>query len=192
MSLYSRSNIATFIYWSFSIPSNNTFDFNANCNFKIQQWIQNNIQFKASVSSIIAALITGKCIVVSDGSFYPNNPSLIAATWVLLYDETILCIGKFISTVHAKLQNAYAAELSGILSSLLSIEFFTISVHTQISINLALDCSAAIDLINDPISHTSLDDNAFDFTYEIRQLAKGSYFQLSTTKIKLHLDEVTQ
>ena len=47
-----------------------------------------------------------------------------------------------------------------------------------------------IDLLHDPLENASFTNVAHDITYEISHLIYSKFIQLSTTKIKSHLDEI--
>ena len=98
-------------------------------------------------------------------------------------------MGKFISEVRPALRNSYAAELCGVLSALLFILLYHTDTSPKFNINFALDCQAVIDLLHNPLEHASLANAAHEITYKISHLIYSDSIQLSTTKIKSHLDE---
>ena len=157
---------------------------------KLIQWIQKHVRFQVSLNTFTSVLFSGQFTIVSDGSFFPNKTSLILATLVVLHNDKVLCIGKFIATVRHNLRNAYTAELAGILSALLVTDLHTKQSSSSIQLKVTLDFLAAMDLINDPHEFATFDKPTYDLTYEIWKIVFSSKLQLETIKIKAYLDDL--
>lgn len=130
--------------------------------------MKDSIKLKLDRDQISYALLSGRSHMVSNGSHFPENLLLISAAWILLHDDIILATGTFISFVRVHLHNSYAAELCSILLALLFIEDSLSNVTmSHIHLNIATDCSAAIDLLNGPVLHSSIFNSAYDLTFKI-------------------------
>ena len=106
----------------------------------IESWIQDNITYYVPFELVISILQNHPYTLVSDRFYFPNNLSLISATWILVCNTQVTCIGKLISEVKPDLRSSYAAELCGVLSFYLFLKHIYNSLSSTFQISLVLEC----------------------------------------------------
>ena len=91
-------------------------------------------------------LISKRCSIVVDGSFFPNRPWHISASWYVLSDSIIIGAGDFIISSSADYRSVYAAYLCGALVALQSIDYYLSNLNdsSMIDVSVATDCLGGI------------------------------------------------
>ena len=63
-----------------------------------ERWCKKHVRWKSSANYTIQYLKSKRCTIVVDGSFYPNRPWHISASWFVVADRTIIGAGNFLTS----------------------------------------------------------------------------------------------
>ena len=91
-------------------------------------------------------LHTARCSIVVDGSFFPQRPWHISASWYAIADNIIIGSGDFISSASTDCRSTYATELCGVLAALQSIDYYLwqSKEDAKIDMSVATNCLGVI------------------------------------------------
>ena len=142
-------------------------------------------------SQICQILLSGKCLAVVDGSFFPEHQEYISAHWMFVYKKKVIGQGGFVAKVEQHLQSAYSSEVCGGLGILSSIkEIMTGQTEERINFTIGSDCQSAIHMFKTRQKVISFNSKLSEIVREILHIRNKFVKNLVTEKIAAHQDEV--
>lgn len=136
-------------------------------------------------------LLSGKCLAVADGSFFPENPECASAHWKFMRMKKIIGQGGFAAKVQQHLRLASAAEVCGGLRVLSLVEKVLIrQTRHNICLAIGTDCQSAMHKFTANQKAISFNSKLSEIAREFTRIQQECIKKFFTEKIAGHQDEV--
>ena len=111
-----------------------------------RDYIRNNIKMKYKVE-VLEAILNELLVHIVDNSFFPDNSKYILVSWYIVKDSVVIAKGDFITIVIEDYRHPYAAELCGVLSVFIILDYLLTKyshIDSVKKIKIRSDCQAVI------------------------------------------------
>jgi len=148
---------------------------------------------KFDLNLTIKALRSWNLIFYIDSSYFPENPTFIAAYIILISRKVKFGIANFISSAVLLFRNAYAAEICRALAIIKLTSYLLSCLLPQKLSNplilISSDCSAVINFLLESPIIISFSSVIHQGKWEIRLIIEKHNLNITPSNVKAHQDE---
>ena len=157
---------------------------------KLELWLRQHVRWHVELAWAIQQLRTGRCRIVSDGSYMKERAeNLGAACWIIeTLDQTRICSGGCLTS--GGTANPYRAELTGLYGVLATLHWCLKGTELVETIEIGCDCKGALAGLRWTPRKTSCSTKHHDLRRAISHLQQSFGNRLRWRYIAGHQDDV--